>query len=245
VVRTTHMAPACFRIEGVISGQSVQPPRTRRSSRARPAISTRPPRPGEPGLVSDHDPPTPPCASPISTVVEVPRIVGLVNEHSRPSTRSAVTPIQSSTSVTPTGSVPRAAPAESSIDGGRALPYPVAKNPQPDSDPFLAAVGSLRDLVRHLVSTSTWSFAFACAGGAASRLVLLLVPLLKEDTIVSGLLFLCGISVGALIGRPLDRRCRRTRARPRRRRRRRTMLALIAVVLALLVTADVLLRWFR
>jgi hypothetical protein len=177
-------------------------------------------------------------------MAEVPRIVDLVNEHARPSTTSAATPIQSSTRVLPTGGVPRAAPAESSINDDRPLPHAVSTNTQPGSDPFLAAVGSLRDLVRYLVSTSTWSFALACACGGATRLVLLLVPMLKEDTIASGLLFLFGMSVGALIGRPLDRR--RRRARPRRRPRRRATLALIAVVmLALVVIADVLLRWFR
>ncbi len=217
--------------------------RTRRPRpSARSAESPRPPRPGEPGLVSDHDPPAPPCASPISTAADVPRIVGLVNEHARPSTTSAATPIQSSTRVLPTGAAPSATPAESSADDDRALPHAVTKNPQPGSDPFLAAVGSLRDLVQHAVSTSTWSFALACACGGAIRLV---SP--KEDPITSGLLFLCAISVGALIGRQLDRR--RRRARARRRRRRRATLALIAVVmlalLALLVTADVLLRWFR
>jgi hypothetical protein len=191
--------------------------------------------------IADHHPPAP---ATISTVAKPSHTVELVNEHARPRTTSAATPIQSSTRVLPPGGVPRAAPAESSTNGDRAPPHAVAKNPQPDSDLFLALAGSLRDLVWHLVSTSTWSFALACACGGATRLVLLLVPLPKEDTIASGLLFLFGISVGALIGRQLDRR--RRRVRPRRRRRRRATLALIAVVmLALLVTADVLLRWFR
>ena len=51
--------------------------RTRSHPSARSAISTRAPRPGEPGLVSDHDRPEPACKS---TVTEVPRIVGLVHD---------------------------------------------------------------------------------------------------------------------------------------------------------------------
>jgi hypothetical protein len=159
------------------------------------------------------------------------------------STNSAATLTKSTTRVMPTGGVPHAAPAESTANDDRA-PHATAKNPQPGSDPFLAAVGSLRDLIQHAVSTSTWSFALACAFGGAIRLV----PLLKEDTITSGLLFLCAISVGALIGRQLDRRRRRARSRsgPRRWRRRRATLAVVAVVmLALVVIADVLLRWLQ
>lgn len=49
---------------------------------ARSAISTRASRPGEPGLVSDHDRTEPACKS---TVTELPHIEGLVRDtHPRP-----------------------------------------------------------------------------------------------------------------------------------------------------------------
>lgn len=80
-------------------------------------------------------------------------------------------------------------------------------------NPFLDVVGSVRDYVGHIVKTATWRFTLACMLAFGSRLV----PLPTDDNVTRSLLLLCAVSLGAVLGRPLDRKNRaRRRSRVRR-----------------------------
>lgn len=88
----------------------------------------------------------------------------------------------------------------------------------PERDPFLAAVGSLRNLVLHYARSATWMFTLACAAACAS----LQVSLPNDNMIARALFLLAALSAGALLGKWADRRTRRKRdvearrpARPR------------------------------
>jgi hypothetical protein len=71
-------------------------------------------------------------------------------------------------------------------------------------------VGSLRDLVEHYARTSTWKFTLASASACAS----FQLPLPTDNLITRGLFFLAAIGVGALAGRWLDRRRKRSTISP-------------------------------
>jgi len=70
-------------------------------------------------------------------------------------------------------------------------------------DPFLDAVGSVRDLVLHVIKIASWRLTFACALAFMSRLMW---PLLPEDVATRGLLALFALSLGACLGKLLDER---------------------------------------
>jgi hypothetical protein len=72
-------------------------------------------------------------------------------------------------------------------------------------DPFLDAVGALRELVRRIASEATWSSTFAYVLAFASRLV----PLPTGDYLTGGILLLGAFSLGAMLGKSLDRKAQR------------------------------------
>lgn len=95
----------------------------------------------------------------------------------------------------------------SSTDGARDYPRDPARQATrlPERDPFLAAVGSLRNFVLHCARTATWTFTLSCAAACAS----LQLPLPNDNTIARALFLLSALSAGALLGKWIDRRTRR------------------------------------
>lgn len=80
------------------------------------------------------------------------------------------------------------------------------RRPPEPPDPVLRLVSSVSDLVRYVVRSATWAQAFACTCAFASRLMWPLVP---DDVLTHVLLVLSAISLGACVGRPIDRRLAR------------------------------------
>lgn len=87
---------------------------------------------------------------------------------------------------------------------------PDGKSGLKPSDPFLHAVGSVRDFVVYMVKTANWALTLACAGLCVSRLVW---PLLPDDSATRALFGLFALSLGACIGKPLDHRLAAARAK--------------------------------
>ena len=81
--------------------------------------------------------------------------------------------------------------------------------PEPP-DPLLRLVCSVRDLVGHVVRSATWAQTLACACAFASRL---LWPLVPDDVLTHVFLVLSAISLGACVGRPIDRRLAQRRGK--------------------------------
>jgi hypothetical protein len=75
----------------------------------------------------------------------------------------------------------------------------------PERDRFLEFAGSLRDLLKHIGRDATWRIALA----GVLAFVSTQVPLLIDTMLARGLLFVSAVTIGALVGRRLDRRQRR------------------------------------
>lgn len=73
----------------------------------------------------------------------------------------------------------------------------------PPKDPLIDMMIGLRDVVRQFVANATWAFTFACALAFASCLVWPLVP---DQLMTRGFLSLFALSLGARIGKSIDRR---------------------------------------
>jgi hypothetical protein len=58
------------------------------------------------------------------------------------------------------------------------------------------------NFARHIVSLASWALALACACALMSRLA---VPLFPEDVTTRGLLLLSPLTLGACIGKQIDR----------------------------------------
>ena len=79
------------------------------------------------------------------------------------------------------------------------------------SDPFLRVVSSTRDFAIHMVRSASWALTLACGCAFASRLAW---PLLPDDITLRCFLSLFALSLGACIGRPIDRRLARFSRNP-------------------------------
>jgi hypothetical protein len=89
----------------------------------------------------------------------------------------------------------------------------VKRSPRPPCrDPFLDTARTVGDYVRSVVEAATWRLTFGCAFAIIGRML----PLPKEDLVTHVLLVVFALNLGAVLGRPLDRR-----PSVHRRRRRR------------------------
>lgn len=90
----------------------------------------------------------------------------------------------------------------------RAQPTPTAdrRRPPGQADPLIDAVSAVRYLVLHVVAIANWTIVCACFFGFAGRLVWPLVP---DDAMTRGFLEMGAVSLGACLGKLLQRRSRR------------------------------------
>jgi len=70
-------------------------------------------------------------------------------------------------------------------------------------DPFLEVVVSLRDYVQYITKVASWKLTLSCTCALVSRLMW---PILPNDLTVRGLLGLAAVSLGACVGRLIDRK---------------------------------------
>jgi hypothetical protein len=82
--------------------------------------------------------------------------------------------------------------------------------PDRPPDPFMDFVGAGRDWLRHIIKGSNWKITLAAGLGFASRLVW---PWIPDDMASRGLLGLFAVSLGACVGRGIDRALARRRQR--------------------------------
>jgi hypothetical protein len=75
----------------------------------------------------------------------------------------------------------------------------------PERDRFLDSVGALRDWLKYIVRDATWRVALASAFGCVSTQI----PLPNDTAFAQRLLFVSAVTLGALVGKRLDRRKRR------------------------------------
>ena len=87
------------------------------------------------------------------------------------------------------------------------------KEPARRPDPFVDAVSSIRDCVLHVMKVASWKLTLAAGFALASRLAW---PLAPNDMATHGLLGLTALSLGACIGREIDRKVDLPKRRPRR-----------------------------
>jgi len=90
----------------------------------------------------------------------------------------------------------------------------------PERDRFLESVGALRDLLKYIGRDVSWRLAISGVFGSIGTQI----PLPNDTLFARALLFLTAVTLGALVGRRLDRRKHRScdaRKVSRRRRRRR------------------------
>ena len=104
------------------------------------------------------------------------------------------------------GNPPRRAvgPAlDSPLELGLSRPEPMSEEPARRPDPFVNAVSSIRDCVLHVMKVASWKLTLASGFALASRLAW---PLAPDDAATHGLLGLTALSLGACIGREIDRK---------------------------------------
>lgn len=87
------------------------------------------------------------------------------------------------------------------------------KEPERRPDPFVDAVSSIRDCVFHVMKVASWKLTLAAGFALASRLAWPMVP---DDMTTHGLLGLTALSLGACIGREIDRKVDLGKLRARR-----------------------------
>ncbi len=71
------------------------------------------------------------------------------------------------------------------------------------NDPFVNVLGSVRDLVLHVIAIADWKLTLACLFGFAGRLTW---PLMPDDMATHGFLGLFSVSFGACLGKQVDRK---------------------------------------
>lgn len=91
-------------------------------------------------------------------------------------------------------------------------PEPLNKNLKGPPDPFVNAVASIKDCVLHVMRVANWKLTLAAGVALASRLAWPLVP---DDAATHGLLGLTALSLGACIGREIDRKVELSRRQAR------------------------------
>lgn len=91
----------------------------------------------------------------------------------------------------------------STRDGSRAHHRGSPRSPQRDR--FLEFAGALRDLLKHIGRDATWRIALAGVLACVSTQI----PLPNDTLLARSLLFVSAVTIGALVGRRLERRKRR------------------------------------
>jgi hypothetical protein len=126
-----------------------------------------------------------------------------------PSSRSKRSPVSKrqarrmrSTVGSATAGAPTPATAAST---GATMPERSVERAPLDRDRFLASVGALRDWITYTGQNATWRLALASVFGCVSTQV----PLANETTLARALLFISAVTIGALVGKRLDRKERR------------------------------------
>lgn len=79
--------------------------------------------------------------------------------------------------------------------------------PPPERDRFLASVGALRDWIKDIGRDATWRIAIASMFWCVSTQL----PLPNDSALARALSYVSAVTIGALVGRRLDRRKRRNR----------------------------------